>query len=339
MEETYKAWLKDPKNRLLSFVMHRWMPKDSKPSKSLIQAKCLRAKAVCLYPSSNLQDHNHVLLELYTKSIAHSPANSRLSALSYENLSALLFQLEKHSECLQAIDSFFDSKYPEGSKFELLLRKIECLKIINEPLKAKEAYEETLAWIETQNRKAELKDKLETHFKKEVEIKLPYTNEEIDQIWNEFSIKSFNQEIPGLSKALNLKYNESQGRHYVAGRDIKPGEMLMQDRPYAVICTAQSRYRSCWECCKSVTNCIPCDHCENVIFCSKECKKKAWEEYHYVECQLLPFFFNLPDAEGKDSTDGLIASFRLLLIAIKEYGSLQKLKEAVNEMEQNFSTG
>lgn len=333
MENQYKEWLNELKNQLFVIDMHQWMPKVPKRQKSQGQAEILRKQGNQTWTSCKSEEDFQKAYEYYAKSIAHARAKTRELALSYANLSAVLLRLEKHSECLEAIECCLNSDYPEESKFKLFLRKIECLKTINEPLKAKETYEKTLAWIETRNEnKNDMKEKLENCYQTQVDVKLPYTNEEIDKIWRKFSIKSFNKEIPGASSGLSLKYNESQGRHFVAERDIKPGEILMKDRPYAVICAKSSQYKSCWQCCKSLKNCIPCDHCEHVIFCSEECKSEAWKEYHRVECQMLPFFFEIPHVGTNNHfTDFLIAAFRFLVFGIQEYGSIQKLREAFKE--------
>lgn len=339
MEEHFQTIIDLLDNQLeysLIYDLPDWRPLTIKQGKSLEQAEYLRKDGNQMYLSCNTEEDFHKVYELYTKSIAHAPANSREMALAYENLSAVLFQLKKHTECLEAIDSCLNLDYPEESKFDIYLRQIECLKIIDQPAKAKDVYEKTLAWIESKvKEKVDMTQKLKKCYQKKVIIQLPFTNEEIDKIWGVYSIKSFNKEIPGASNALGLKYSESQGRHYVAERDIKPGEMLLKDRPYAMVCSYEfSRYQSCWHCCKSLTNCVPCDYCERVIFCSDKCKKQAWDEYHHVECKVLPAILRLSMKNSPGYTDLLITSFRLLVLAINEYGSIQKLKEAYNEIEQ-----
>lgn len=292
-------------------------------------------KATKLHHEGNLEYHmlnsETKLSDIYVKyagSIAHAPINSKEMAMSYGNLSRILLCMEKHRECVQAIDCYLklDHADVDDSKLKIYLRKIECLKILNEVEKAKEVYDKTLAWIEMNGgEKIEMKEKLENCYKKEVEVKKPFTNEEIDIIWDTFSIETFNKEVPGASKIIRLEHSESKGRHYIAQTEIKAGDVLMKVRPYVIVCNQDSRYKSCWECCKSLTNCIPCDHCEKVIFCSEKCKEKAWEEYHYVECKLLPFFFKLSKKSGYFEI--LIASFRLFLIGIREYGSVHKMRK------------
>lgn len=224
MEEQVKMWLSIRNNQNAVAEITNAMPQIMEETKSREWAEILRNNGNQSYIFCKTKQDFQRAYEFYSRSIAVAPVNSVEMALAYSNLSLVLLQLEKHSECLQAIDCCLNLDYPEGSKFKLYLRKIECLKILDEGKKAKEVFEQTLAWIKTKEQKEEMKTKLMDCYKKEVRIKKPFTNEEINQIWKNYSIKTFNEEIPGASDVLNrsldrLEYEESRGRHYVVKRN------------------------------------------------------------------------------------------------------------------------
>lgn len=294
-----------------------------------------------MYTSSRSTDDFLKLYECYAQSIAHAPANSREMALAYANLSAVLLKLQKHSECLEAIECCFSSNYPEKMKFKIYLRKIKCLKIIDESLKAKDAFDEASAWIEknqTEDKeKVKMKNKLNDYYEKQVEIKKGFTKDDRETIWSEFfSIETPNLKIPTISSSIDLKYSESWGRHYIATRDIQPGEVLMKSPTFALACTKESQYQCCWECNRFLRNCIPCDCCKNVIFCTVECKERAWNEYHNVECKMLSYLWDKA-ADGSDARAVMVLAFRILFLAIKEYGTITNLRNALRHFER--STG
>lgn len=171
------------------------LPSKFDRTKSEKRAKSYRRTGNHIFTSCSSADDFENVFSYYGKAIAHAPAKSAELALAYSNLSAVLFKLEKHAECLQAIDCCFKAGYPEETKFKIYLRKIECLKVIDEPQKAKEAYKEALAWINKnqtiEGRRSDMKTRLEECYKSQIEVKKSFTEEEIDQLWKKFSIKSF----------------------------------------------------------------------------------------------------------------------------------------------------
>lgn len=304
--------------------------------KSLEAARRFRRAGNERFLICNSNDDFHNVYVLYAKSIAHAPFGSQEIALAYGDLSVLLLQLQRYAECLDAIDCCMRCKnYPDVLKFNTYLRKIECLKTLNKLEEANQAHDEALSWIEKTrigNEKKNMKKKLASFFMESVEVKRKFTEDEFEQVWDDLSIRTFNEEIPGASSAIRLEYSEDQGRHFVATRDIKPGELIVKECPVVMTCFAETRYQCCWECLEFVPNCIPCVNCENVIYCSVKCRDKSWREYHHFECQLLPYFNNVFVTHSEYITF-IIASFRIFYLAIKEYGSLEKLKIAVQKLE------
>lgn len=99
--------------------------------------------------------------------------------------------------------------------------------------------------------------------------------------------------IPYFSKSLSLHYNKEYGRHVLATRDIKSGEILAVEKGF--VCPRVNKiYLACSYCLNLAWNGIPCAHCVYAVYCSEKCKTKAWEDYHDIECKLLPAFLGEP---------------------------------------------
>lgn len=339
LEHDMKQLLKNPLSERDFAFIFELLPDQADENKSLQLAQDWRQAGNKLYGSCRTVPDFHNVYSHYAKSIAYAPSDSPEMALAYSNLSAVLLRLQKYTESLQAIDCCLSLNYPEESKFKIFLRKIECLKILGMSLKARRAYNETLSWVEQNHKdesnKTEMLSKLSDCYNKNVEVKKRFTEDEIDIIWDTLSIQKFNEEVPGVSSAIRLSHSQSKGRHFVATRDIKPGEMLVKSKgPYALVSLKDSQYQCCWACHKFMANCIPCDCCKNVIFCSEECKQEAWKEYHEVECPLLNYFLNVDEDLDEQMVAFIVKAFRILFMAIKEYGSVQNLRKTLRTFDE-----
>ncbi|KYB28398.1 SET and MYND domain-containing protein 4-like Protein [Tribolium castaneum] len=133
-----------------------------------------------------------------------------------------------------------------------------------------------------------------------------------------------NASIQCARNCIEIMQNERYGRHVVATRNIEMGEILAIEKPYASIVTdSVSVY--CHECLKLCYNMIPCDKCTKALYCSDNCKDKAYESYHKYEC---PIHLSL-DPLLIDSSKRL--ALRIALISRNEWaGSL--LNESPDEM-------
>lgn len=198
MENEAESWLEDPQNQQSAMNIQKLLELPLKSTKTFKQAKMFRMMGNHFLPTCNSVEDIQNVYTLYARAIAHAPLESRELAMSYSNLSTVLLRLGKHAECLQAIESCFSADYPEESKFNLMLRKIECLKVLDESQKVKDTYREALGWIQKGNRCEKIislmKTKLDEYYKKQVEIKIPFSDEEADQVWNKFSIKAVKYE-------------------------------------------------------------------------------------------------------------------------------------------------
>lgn len=135
-----------------------------------------------------------------------------------------------------------------------------------------------------------------------------------------------------LFNSVVLKHNEKFGRHLVAKRDIKPGEIIMVDKPYYKCVNLNNSHAFCNHCLATTWASIPCDFCTWCMFCSEKCKNEAWIKYHNFECSVIPYImFNEPSDYWKQ------LSLRLILAAINESGSIQNLKDELKKID-NFQS-
>ncbi|KAJ8673126.1 hypothetical protein QAD02_004388 [Eretmocerus hayati] len=93
--------------------------------------------------------------------------------------------------------------------------------------------------------------------------------------------------VPCGADNIIMTSNEKYGRHYVAKRDIRPGEIVMCEKSQFASVDIEQMYLVCSHCLAFSWAGIPCDHCIFTIYCSELCKKEAWSEYHQVLCPML----------------------------------------------------
>lgn len=95
------------------------------------------------------------------------------------------------------------------------------------------------------------------------------------------------------SSVLQVVSNETMGRHVIATEDIAPGEVIAKESPYFPLLLRSQTLFSCSNCMSRTANLYPCSHCCFTFYCSKECNKNAWEDYHRIECPILPTLYDM----------------------------------------------
>ena len=101
-----------------------------------------------------------------------------------------------------------------------------------------------------------------------------------------------NKEIPGVSNAMALVYSIKYGRHYLATRNIKVGDILMIQKPYVFVTSKEGddnrkgKEWFCENCLKPTKAPIPCYSCAMPFYCSVACRSEAYDKFHKTECRL-----------------------------------------------------
>ena len=97
---------------------------------------------------------------------------------------------------------------------------------------------------------------------------------------------------PALSEAVAVERDDLQGRHLVAVRDIKAGEVLAIDRPVVHALDHDRSLSNCAECVAPVLIPVPCSGCVEVVFCSAKCrfvteKDSLFEILNFAKFQVI----------------------------------------------------
>mmetsp|Transcript_47479 Transcript_47479/g.88417 ORF Transcript_47479/g.88417 Transcript_47479/m.88417 type:complete len:273 (+) Transcript_47479:24-842(+) len=115
-----------------------------------------------------------------------------------------------------------------------------------------------------------------------------------------------------VSNGLSLDVSDSKGRCTKAARDFTPGQVLMQQQPYAYVLNAGvDRCDFCCGKCPENDTLLRCASCKHLRYCSVECQKQAWNEWHSIECPVLTAIA-VNESDGERSRK-LPSSLRLLL--------------------------
>lgn len=242
--------------------------------------------------------------EYYTRSILCAPfpavctngpnqGHAEELALSFANRSAAWFYLNKFSLALRDIEQALQYDYPANLRYKLHLRQAQCL------LKTAsfEAAQVTLTDAEMALDLSGLDEEKLGKQAREIEMlrhkcssKIPVeeeleTDDETDE--DELVQPSPHTTIPNASSALDSLYSTEKGRFIVANRDLRPGDNLFVERPYASVLLPSFSKTHCHHCYKRIRAAYPCQQCAQVRFCSTRCAQKAWENYHRAECGYL----------------------------------------------------
>ena len=135
------------------------------------------------------------------------------------------------------------------------------------------------------------------------------------------------QEVQCTNDAVEVYCSEKYGRHLIATRDLKPGELVLVEKFYAASVNSKKPYAYCSHCLAISWSTIPCDQCAYNMFCNENCKEEAWKRYHDVEC-LLDLNFSCFDSFYMQ------LSIKSLIMGIREAGSIEKLKIMINNIDK-----
>ncbi|KAJ2989493.1 SET and MYND domain-containing protein 3 [Globomyces sp. JEL0801] len=80
-------------------------------------------------------------------------------------------------------------------------------------------------------------------------------------------------------------YSESFGQHFIASKDLIPGELLITENPLAKVLDEKNYNSHCGNCSKELTKKIlKCSACSSIVYCCISCQRSDWK-IHKLECQ------------------------------------------------------
>ncbi|XP_011876680.1 PREDICTED: SET and MYND domain-containing protein 4-like [Vollenhovia emeryi] len=303
------------------------MPKNAKESEQL------REQGNKVFVKGVLNNMTCIdALKLYTKSIAFAPYPSEQLALGYANRSAVLFQLGLYLECIQDIDRALALNYPDNLRAKLYLRKTECLMILGNQ-SVEDILTEAQQWLDKMSLNDASREKLKAKFdilhNKTVETQraLNKTTKILEP--PPLPTQFHNNEVPCASDAVAIKYNKRYGRHIVATRNIKPGEVIALEKPYSLLLIQENVQTHCSNCLRVCWANIPCNYCTYAMYCSEECRNIEWKKCHDIECTVFPAWIEY------SSYNLDLFSIRLAVLALREAGGFKELRAMLKQVDQH----
>lgn len=247
-----------------------------------------RASAFRLQGNTKYQQKNDGgSLALYTQSIIHAPKNSEELSLALANRSAVLYRMKLYQDCLRDIALALQHGYPSFLKYKLILRRGQCLENLGQHKEAMEILQQAMTDVSLDKN---------SMLKKDLEAALAAVSANLksgsrQNLLPESPIVEIptptygeNKNLAYASAVLELKYNADKGRHIITNRDIKMGDILFVEKPYAFVVLPDQYKSHCHHCCSSYLAPIPCLECIMALYCSDDCRRESWEQYHRWEC-------------------------------------------------------
>ncbi|CRL06994.1 CLUMA_CG020005, isoform A [Clunio marinus] len=234
-------------------------------------------------------------LNFYNKSYIMMPKeNSTDISIIFANRSAVLYHTQQYDAALKEIERAVDENYPKDLMYKLKERKARCLLAKKNHVEALKAFQEDVKALDDSSLPHEKKMKLERDA--QIMIKLMQKNLEIEAKTKK-SLKTFQVKEAKKDKkevvdrficdAVSFEYTESEGRFAKAGKDIKLGTYLVQEKPH-VACLLQIYSQThCQTCFKRTNVPITCPNCADVIFCSEKCRDEALKTFHQFDFDFI----------------------------------------------------
>lgn len=265
------------------------------------------------------------ILSLFNESIAFAPNDSQELALAYNDRSIFLHHLKKYDQAIVDIDRALVCTRSGVLKAKLMCRKASCLNYVDRTKFSPVALEARICIEVLDDRLSDVKLKLRTSLgatMREFQKPLPeQSSEKVESLPN----LTFNE------RDIEIKQNNRFGRHLISNADVEPGEIMMVQDAYALCPQEDFIYLVCSFCLNCAWNGIPCDTCPCVIYCSEDCKQKAWQKYHEVECSLLSIFMG----DGLDSSQDPLL-LRVIATALQEEGVDRKISNLLGVYRGRF---
>ncbi|XP_054271330.1 SET and MYND domain-containing protein 4 [Macrosteles quadrilineatus] len=242
-------------------------------------------------------DQFKVALALYSKAIIKQPQNSsnekeELSVL-FANRSAALYHIKEYDAALQDIKSALENNYPLNLQYKICDRKARCFLALNQLKSAQDSFRETIQALDNAKLNSEKKQK----WQRDIQIMLAMLdkNKDLKNV-PRTSAKDYtsqfkdgvNKQYPSASSVVTIREDPQMGRFAEAKIDIKPGDLLVKEKPHCAVLLDQYTSTHCFECFRRAKAPVPCPTCSNVLFCSKPCLQSALQTHHAAECSILP---------------------------------------------------
>uniref|UniRef100_A0A8D9AQW4 SET and MYND domain-containing protein 4 n=1 Tax=Cacopsylla melanoneura TaxID=428564 RepID=A0A8D9AQW4_9HEMI len=171
------------------------------------------------------------------------------------NRSAVLNHLQKYEEALEDIQTALDLGYPKDIAYKVKERKAKCLLAMKQHKSSLDAFKQALTSLDDGKIPKEKKKQMQLNIqimigmlsKNKNLIDEPLTKSE------QKPLKTFeknNKEYPVLTSKVTIVQNEKEGRFTRALENIKVGENILVEDPYASVLLEIYAKTHCYHCLK-----------------------------------------------------------------------------------------
>lgn len=268
-------------------------------------------------------------LKLYTASVLKAPVTNMNCfdkmetktetknlelANAYANRSAAMFHLKDYTACLWNAELAFRFGYPIENHYKLHDRQGKCHRQLQDFTKAKQSFQSALKSMEFSTLDEKKRQNLCKDMQRLIEeVKIEGCNLDLENHMDEDQrqpINHFHSDLPQIDKSSQnsvflsasstviLRESTEMGRGLMASTDIKVGDIVAVEKPYASVNLPEREKEYCSHCSKRINAPVPCQQCSDVAFCSLQCQEEAWTEYHRTECKIIRHVQNMKSKLG-----------------------------------------
>ncbi|XP_012526872.1 SET and MYND domain-containing protein 4 [Monomorium pharaonis] len=240
--------------------------------------------------NKEFQSKNYVAsLELYTKSALYAPSNSIDLSIAIANRSASLFYLDRWQDCINDIKLAIRLGYPDNLRYKLHLRAAQCYIKLGNRRAAVETVLQIHSTLNERNMPDEKKERLQRQVN-DITSKISCMEDDTDDTTDTTEFPSQPEVAYGenpnfrfASAAIEVKYTAEKGRHVIANKDIKRGQVLFVEKAFAFVPLSHIK-DICYNCCRSCNDTpVPCTECVDSTYCNINCWDAA-SSCHRWEC-------------------------------------------------------
>lgn len=263
-------------------------------------------------------------LKLYTASVLKAPVTNMKCfdevdsmvetkdvdlANAYANRSAALFHLKDYAACIWNAELAFRFGYPKENHYKLHDRQGKCYRKLHDFSKAKISFQTALGCVDSSLLDEKKKRNLSHDLQRQVEeVTSEGSNLDLEDKMEEDSgqiVNHFHADVPEIDKRfmnsvflsassnVSLRESAEMGRGLMASTDIRVGDIVAVEKPYASVNLPEKEGDYCSHCSKRINSPVPCQQCCDVAYCSLQCQEEAWTEYHKTECKIIRHVQNM----------------------------------------------
>lgn len=180
-------------------------------------------------------------MNLINDSLRSAEIGSVEVAYAFATRSACFLRMNMPEECLMDIELAKQSNYPANMIQDLETRKNKCINMLVDD---------------------KFKEDRFTPFKPKLSF---------DEHKN----------FAGVADCLEIRKNTDYGRHVIAMSDLKIGQTILVEEPFAIIKQKSSKIAReyCARCFKEYKNFIMCKNCISSNYCNETCMEKSFHKY------------------------------------------------------------